>query len=54
MRKKDNEKIEIINTIFDLLVGKVGFEDIEIENEQKEITFRQYSLTLIKHRPPKE
>ena len=51
--KKDAEKMEIITTIFNLLANNTDFPDLAIKNEQREITFGQYSLTLIKHRPPK-
>ena len=51
--KKDAEKMEIITTIFNLLANNTDYPDLAIKNEQREITFEDYSLTLIKHRPPK-
>ena len=51
--KKDAEKMEIITTIFNLLANNTDYPDLDIKNEQREITFGDYSLTLIKHRPPK-
>lgn len=47
--KKDEEKIKIIEKIFNFLLTN-GFDDVTIVNEQREITFRDYSLTLTKHR----
>ena len=51
--KLDEIKIDIIRTIFDA----INFENKAIKNPQKEITFTldgsEYSLSLIKHRPPK-
>ena len=52
--KKDAEKMEIITTIFNLLVNNTDYPDLTIKNVQREITFGNYSLTLIKHRPPKK
>ena len=51
--KKDPEKIEIIKKIFNFLLTN-GFESAIIKNEQREITFGDYSLTLTKHRTKKE
>ena len=51
--KKDEEKIKIIKKIFDFLLTN-GFENAIIKNEQREITFGDYSLTLTKHRTKKE
>ena len=51
--KKDSEKMDIITTIFNLLANNTDYPDLTIKNEQREITFGDYSLTLIKHRPPK-
>lgn len=47
--KKDEEKIKIIQKIFNFLLTN-GFDDAIIINEQREITFGDYSLTLTKHR----
>lgn len=47
--KKDEEKIKIIEKIFNFLLTN-GFDDVTIVNEQREITFGDYSLTLTKHR----
>lgn len=52
--KKDVEKMEIITTIFNLLANNTDYPDLTIKNVQREITFGDYSLTLIKHRPPKK
>jgi hypothetical protein len=35
------------------MLAEEGFAP-EIKNPQREITFGDYSLTLIKHRPPKK
>lgn len=51
--KKDPEKIEIIKKINDFLLTN-GFEDATIVNEQREITFKDFSITLTKHRKKKE
>ena len=50
--KKDPEKIKIITLLADFL--SVEGLNPEIKNPQREITFGDYSLTLIKHRKPKE
>ena len=50
--KKDAEKIEIIKKINDFLLTN-GFEDATIVNEQREITFKDFSITLTKHRKKK-
>lgn len=47
--KKDEEKIKIIQKIFNFLLTN-GFDNAIIINEQREITFGDYSLTLTKHR----
>lgn len=47
--KKDPEKIKIIKKLFNFLLTN-GFEDAIIINEQREITFGDYSITLTKHR----
>ena len=51
--KKDEEKIEIIKKLSDFLLTN-GYEDATIVNEQREITFGDYSVTLIKHRKEKK
>lgn len=51
--KKDEEKIKIIEKIYNFLLTN-GFETAIIKNEQREITFGDYSLTLTKHRTKKE
>ena len=51
--KKDPEKIAIIEKIFNFLLTN-GFDNAIIKNEQREITFGDYSLTLTKHRTKKE
>lgn len=59
-RKIDEEKVEIINFIYTEMLnsGHIDFEEVIVKNEQKEIIFHigenEYSLTLIKHRPPKK
>jgi len=50
--KKDHEKIMIIMALNDCL-DKMGFYP-DIVNPQRQIDFGDYSLTLIKHRPPKK
>lgn len=47
--KKDQKKIKIIQEIFNFLLTN-GYQDVTILNEQREITFGDYSLTLTKHR----
>lgn len=50
--KKDPEKVEIIKKICDFLLTN-GEESATIVNEQKEIQFREFSITLTKHRKGK-
>jgi len=54
--KPDEEKVKLINLISETL-STVGL-NTSILNPQREITFSvngaEYSLTLIKHRPPKK
>lgn len=50
--KKDPEKIKII-TLLAVMLSEEGFTP-EIKNPQRQIDFGDYSLTLIKHRPPKK
>lgn len=47
--KKDPEKIEIISKIFNLLLTE-GYDNVTIVNEQREISFNNFSITLTKHR----
>ena len=56
-KKIDTDKVAIIRTLFECM--KDGdYENLTIKNEQKEITFLlhgcEYSLNLVKHRPPKK
>lgn len=51
--KKDAEKIKIIKKLYDFLLT-VGEESATIVNEQREITFRDFSITLTKHRSKKK
>ena len=56
-KKIDVDKAAIIRTLFECM--KDGdYENLTIKNEQKEITFSlhdcEYSLNLVKHRPPKK
>ena len=56
-KKIDADKVAIIRTLFECM--KDGdYENLTIKNEQKEITFSlhdcEYSLNLVKHRPPKK
>ena len=55
--KKDPTKVEFIKFLSNLLLTN-NVEDVKIVNEQKEISFvigtDNYSLSLIKHRPPKK
>ena len=56
-RKPDEEKEEIIAKIADFLAKIDGF-DVEIIKKEREISLligeNDYSITLIKHRPPKK
>ena len=49
--KKDPEKIKIIQDIANLL-QELGY-DAEIVNDTRQIDFGLFSVTLIKHKPPK-
>jgi len=51
--KKDPEKIDIIKKVYNFLLT-IGYNDATIVNEQKEIKFENYSITLTKHRTKKE
>lgn len=51
-RKLDMEKVEIIKKICDFLLTS-GEESATIVNEQREIQFREFSITLTKHRKGK-
>ena len=50
--KKDSEKIEIISKIYHFLLTN-GYPNATIENEQREISFNDFSITLTKHRKKK-
>lgn len=56
-RKPDLEKRQIIEEIADFLSEKDGF-DVSIIKKEREISLivgsNDYSITLIKHRPPKK
>ena len=56
-RKPDVEKRQIIEEIADFLSEKDGF-DVSIIKKEREISLivgsNDYSITLIKHRPPKK
>ncbi len=59
--KLDEDKIAIIELLFDFLKNEtylLPIEEIIVKNLQKEITFKlkdcEYSLNLVKHRPPKK
>lgn len=49
---KDAEKVEIIKKIYNFLLTN-GYNDATIVNEQREITFKDFSVTLTKHRTKK-
>lgn len=53
----DEDKVKIISFLERILTDSDALE-VFVKNPQKEITFRynggEYSLSLIKHRPPKE
>lgn len=51
--KKDAEKVEIVKKLLNFLLTN-GFEDAKIVNEQREIIFKDFSITLTKHRKKKE
>lgn len=58
--KLDEDKIAIIELLFNFLKNEIyllPIEEMIVKNPQKEITFKlndcEYSLNLIKHRPPK-
>lgn len=54
--KKDLDKITLVQDILQA-VSMLGLEDLQIVNEQRELSFRykgdEYSLTVVKHRKPK-
>ena len=50
--KPDAEKLRIVNILNQALMDS-GFETV-VANAQRQIDFGDYSLTLIKHRPPKK
>ena len=49
----DAEKVEIIKKFYDFILTNLD-ESATIVNVQREITFGEYSIQLIKHRPKKE
>ena len=49
--KKDPEKIAIIKALYDCLID--GGYDAQIVNDTRQIDFGLFSLTLTKHKPPK-
>ena len=49
----DKEKVEIIKKIHEFILTNLD-ESATIVNVQREITFGEYSIQLIKHRPKKE
>lgn len=55
--KLDEDKVKIINFLARVMVDSDALE-IFVKNPQKEITFKyngcEYSLNLVKHRPPKK
>ena len=51
-KKLDEEKVEIIKKIYEYLLTS-GEESATIVNEQREIQFRDFSITLTKHRKGK-
>lgn len=51
-KKLDEEKVEIIKKIYEYLLTN-GEESATIVNEQREIQFRDFSITLTKHRKGK-
>lgn len=55
--KLDEDKVKIISFLERILTDSDALE-VFVKNPQKEITFRynggEYSLSLIKHRPPKK
>lgn len=50
--KKDPEKMTIIKILYDCLIDK-GY-DAQIVNDTRQIDFGLFSLTLTKHKPPKD
>lgn len=54
--KLDERKVDLIGQVKEWLED-CGFDNVAIANPQREVTFtvngENYSLTLIKHRPPK-
>ena len=50
--KQDPEKLKIVSILAECL-AESGYNP-EIKNPQRQIDFGEYSLTLIKHRPPKK
>ncbi|MBR6551634.1 MAG: hypothetical protein IKT89_02220, partial [Clostridia bacterium] len=57
--KLDEDKVQIIDTLYTFtLNSELPIRNLFIKNVQKEITFEmngcEYSLNLVKHRPPKK
>lgn len=56
-KKVDTDKVAIIESLFGFLQTQ-ELENVVVKNDQKEITFSlngcEYSLNLVKHRPPKK
>lgn len=54
--KLDERKVDLIGQI-EKWLAESGFESVAVVNPQREVSFlvngENYSLTLIKHRPPK-
>ena len=57
VRKVDEVKVNIISTLAKLITGITKSENVTILKPEREITFTykgdNYSITLTKHRPPK-
>ena len=57
--KLDEDKVRIVDILYKNLLNceTADFQEIVVKNAQKEITFKlndcEYSLNLVKHRPPK-
>ena len=56
--KLDEDKVRIVDILYNLVLNsELPIRNLFVKNAQKEITFEmngcEYSLNLIKHRPPK-